>query len=981
MIALFWQLIWLPVCRIILFFLSFTRKKTVNRPSASVSLGAFKSSVESTINTWFTRNANIVCAESGVVRFALITGSAGFVGRHLVDRLAQISEKSFPDVSQEEQFQCIICIDSRHTFFTNSLCINLPPVDITAIDSVTAVFDCIIQGFKSRLPSSTMKISVFHCAAIVDTRSGYFHDSKISNVNIRGTENLLQVCTKYKDFIDSFVHISSFSTIITEALLKETEIRKRPWSERDIEAIREQHQQKRKYTSKDYVHFPHPLYTEPFSTYARTKLIAEQCVLDCFRSGSLNGVVISPGIVYGVGDGLCADALGGAPLIKIHGSLRGYHFTTNTTSPIDSINEYTPLVYVKNLAEWLRLADYHVRKRSSNGKQSISGSWFLINNGDKNSSNKNYNHRNTGWGDIGGVMDGLNMVRDKCIATRKQRWPEAFNPSPSFIPSSLTIPYLVCRILCIFSSILDTITLGRLSVSEFPLLRLDQTTLKYSLTNVPINTNFAQTNLQWKPLYTVEQSFWDICSDVARLPPEATDDDGAAHLLHAFKFGISQSEIFRPLTLEVPSRLCKMRNRIVKPATFEAQCDSNGIPLNGLVDHHVTLAKNGVGLTIVAYGAVSSDGRSFNSQLLLSNPDVRGPLKKLTGEVHSIPGALIGCQITHAGYFADPHVTGCRPRGASSVFCEANLSVAHSLNLSELEELKKKFGDAARICAEVGFDCVELHCGHGYLLSQFLSPFTNRRTDKYGGPIENRMRFPLEVIQIVRSELDKFGTSSNRIALLVKFNLMDGFAGGLSFNDSIVFAKTLDNFRVSSSTPLVDMLVPSGGFVTRTGFFMLRGTVPLLSMSKASNSFWKKIAILLFGPFLVPEEKFQELFFLEYSRYLKENCGIHTPIMLLGGVCTLHRAESALRWRLQGSESEQPAFHCVGIGRALLRDPNLTETWYQSLLDQNDKQFAGEPMTGCNHCNICTVTFDKQSMKCVRRIIAKGKPSTNCLNW
>ena len=211
-------------------------------------------------------------------------------------------------------------------------------------------------------------------------------------------------------------------------------------------------------------------------------------------------------------------------------------------------------------------------------------------------------------------------------------------------------------------------------------------------------------------------------------------------------------------------------NRVIRAAAFA------GATLEEMTKTHVELAEGGVGMTTVAYACVSSDGRTFKNQLDLSKmetgecdvvDDVRSrvtltplffprtavALRSLTDSVHDA-GAKVSVQLTHAGGFASTEVIGKRQKAPSASFSPANLNWSEEMSEDDLNRIAGDFAHAAAIAVTVsGFDAVELHCGHGYLLSQFLSPSTNAsRGDGYGGKrVEDRMRFPLRVLRAVRA--------------------------------------------------------------------------------------------------------------------------------------------------------------------------------------------------------------------------------------
>jgi 2,4-dienoyl-CoA reductase-like NADH-dependent reductase (Old Yellow Enzyme family) len=247
-----------------------------------------------------------------------------------------------------------------------------------------------------------------------------------------------------------------------------------------------------------------------------------------------------------------------------------------------------------------------------------------------------------------------------------------------------------------------------------------------------------------------------------------------------------------------------------------------------------------------------------------------------------------------------------------------------AMDADDMERTARDFSDAAALAREAGFDAVELHLGHGYLLSQFLSPFLNRRRDAYGGALEGRMRFPLEVVERVR---DRLGPS---FPILCKTNLDDGVRNGLGVEESAEIAAALERLGATA-------LVLSGGLVSHSAFHLLRGERPLASMIDVEHDAAMKVALTLFGPVFVPKHAFAPLFFLEQARVVRAR--VKLPLVLLGGITSLDAAETAMR----------EGFELVAMGRALLSDPDLPRRWANGTGDR----------TRCTPCNECIAEMDR----------------------
>jgi 2,4-dienoyl-CoA reductase-like NADH-dependent reductase (Old Yellow Enzyme family) len=385
------------------------------------------------------------------------------------------------------------------------------------------------------------------------------------------------------------------------------------------------------------------------------------------------------------------------------------------------------------------------------------------------------------------------------------------------------------------------------------------------------------------------------------------------------------SEAFTPFQLG-PLRL---RNRITKPATFEGM-GRDGDVTDALVEHHRAVAAGGAALTTVAYATISPDGRSYATQVHVRPEAVPG-LRRLADAVHE-GGAAASLQIGHCGEFADPRVIGGRPLGPSRRFVAYGLTFSRAAGEEDLSRVVADFARAAALARDAGFDAVEPHFGHGYLVSQFLSPFTNRRRDRWGGPLENRARLAVEVLRAIRAAVGP------DFPVLPKVNLRDGFPGGILPEDAARVARLLEAEGASG-------LVLSGGFVSRTPLFMLRGEVPLGPMVAAQDRAVTRAGLWLFGRLLVQRYPYSECFFLEDA--LAVRAAVRLPLVLLGGLRSLAGIERALG----------AGFELVGMGRALLHDPALPR-----------RMERGEALdSGCVPCNECIAEMDRGGVRCTRR--------------
>lgn len=380
-----------------------------------------------------------------------------------------------------------------------------------------------------------------------------------------------------------------------------------------------------------------------------------------------------------------------------------------------------------------------------------------------------------------------------------------------------------------------------------------------------------------------------------------------------------------------PGRLgpLELRNRVIKAATFEGM-SPRGQPSDALVEHHRTLAAGGVGMTTVAYGAVAEGGRTFADQILL-DAGVVPTLRRLTEAVHR-EGAAASIQLVHCGGFRRIR-TGGGARGPSFGLnlygIATGVPFVAAMGEAELAALPEQYAVAARMAREAGFDAVEVHLGHGYLLSQFLSPLFNRRTDAYGGSLEGRARLPLRIVERVREAVPN-------LAVIAKTNTTDGVPGGLSLDESVTVAGWLERAGV-------DAIEPSGGLTSRNAFFLLRGRAPLPEMIAAEHNLLQRLALRTVGRWLVRSPPFTPMFFLRQARAIRD--AVRIPVILLGGLVSRDDLELAM----------DEGFDFVALGRALIADPDLVARLGRGELERSR----------CTACNGCVAAMDAGGVRCV----------------
>jgi 2,4-dienoyl-CoA reductase-like NADH-dependent reductase (Old Yellow Enzyme family) len=361
----------------------------------------------------------------------------------------------------------------------------------------------------------------------------------------------------------------------------------------------------------------------------------------------------------------------------------------------------------------------------------------------------------------------------------------------------------------------------------------------------------------------------------------------------------------------------ELRNRFVKAATFEGLTGDHVVN-DALVEFHRRMAAGGVAMTTVAYCAVSRLGCGTPNEIVMT-PDVVPGLRRLADAVHA-EGAALNVQLGHAGAVAAN--SGRRGLAPTSTFSPLAMKRTIEATTSDLATVVHDFAVAAALVADAGGDCVELHLGHGYLPSEFLSPRLNRRTDAFGGSLENRARLSREIVAAVRSHV------GDRVAVIAKLNMSDGVKGGLDIDESLQVARWL------AGDGGLDALELTAGSSLQNPMFLFRGDVPLASMAKTMPK-PIRLPFRAFGGRFLRSYAYEEAYLLPMARRYRE--ALDLPLVLLGGVSQLETAHAAL----------DEGFELVAMGRALLAEPGVINRWA-----------AGDAAgTICTHCNECMATI------------------------
>lgn len=334
-----------------------------------------------------------------------------------------------------------------------------------------------------------------------------------------------------------------------------------------------------------------------------------------------------------------------------------------------------------------------------------------------------------------------------------------------------------------------------------------------------------------------------------------------------------------------------LQNRLIRSATWEGMCSENGRPTQKLASYYSNLAKGRVGLIISGYTFVRPDGKQLPGQMGIHDQSFAPDMRALTEAVHQEGGKLC-LQLVHAGGQTSSRIIGRTPVAPSSVAVEQFPEIPEELSITDIQDIVSLFGTAAARGREYGFDAVQLHASHGYLINQFLSPLTNRRADEYGGSRENRTRILADVFRAVRKAVGK------DFPVLVKLNGADNLSGALELDDAVYAAKVLDEEGV-------DAIEVSGGTPASGSETPVRQGI---------------------------ESREQEAYNLPLAYRIKN--AVSCPIAVVGGLRTLEVVEGIIR-------REEADY--ISMARPFIREPRLAMRW----------QDGDEGRARCISCNGC----------------------------
>ncbi|WP_232679602.1 NADH:flavin oxidoreductase [Nocardioides sp. R-C-SC26] len=380
--------------------------------------------------------------------------------------------------------------------------------------------------------------------------------------------------------------------------------------------------------------------------------------------------------------------------------------------------------------------------------------------------------------------------------------------------------------------------------------------------------------------------------------------------------GAAAPDVFAPAMLGPVT----LRNRTVKAATFEGRTP-HGQVTDELIDYHLAVAEGGIGLTTVAYLTVAPEGRTHREQIVVG-PDTEAGLARMTEAIHAT-GASIAAQVGHAGPVANGRSNGVKALAASRMPSPLSMQMIRSASEADLTRITGAYVAAARTLVRAGFDVLELHMAHSYLISSFLAPGLNKRKDRWGGPLENRARLARQVAKAVREEV------GDAAAVTAKVSLGDGFRGGVTTESGLEFAQLLE------ADGHLDALQMSGGSSLMNPMYLFRGGAPVAEFAASMPAAVRWGMKTPIGRSFMKEYPFEEAYFWDKAVRFRE--GLTMPLMLLGGINRLDTMQRAMAG----------GFDFVAMGRAVLREPDLVNRLARS-----------EAVSGvCIHCNRCMPTI------------------------
>lgn len=367
-----------------------------------------------------------------------------------------------------------------------------------------------------------------------------------------------------------------------------------------------------------------------------------------------------------------------------------------------------------------------------------------------------------------------------------------------------------------------------------------------------------------------------------------------------------------------------LRNRVIKAATFEARTP-DALVTDDLIEYHRLPAAGGVAMTTVAYCAVSPGGRTGGNQIWMRPHAVPG-LRRLTEAIHA-EGAAISAQIGHAGPVADARSNQATALAPVRFFNPIAMRFAQKATREDIDDVLAAHAHAARLAVDAGFDAVEIHLGHNYLASAFLSPLLNRRDDEFGGSLQNRAKVARGLVMAVRRAVRQ------QVAVTAKLNMTDGIRGGITVDEALTTARWLqddgglDAIELTAGSSLVNPM------------YLFRGDAPVKEFSAAFKP-PLRWGIRMTGHRFFREYPYRDAYLLREARLFRAELTI--PLILLGGITNRTTMDLAMA----------EGFEFVAMARALLAEPDLVNRIAAE---------GSQVRSACTHCNQCMATIYRRT--------------------
>jgi 2,4-dienoyl-CoA reductase-like NADH-dependent reductase (Old Yellow Enzyme family)/thioredoxin reductase len=389
------------------------------------------------------------------------------------------------------------------------------------------------------------------------------------------------------------------------------------------------------------------------------------------------------------------------------------------------------------------------------------------------------------------------------------------------------------------------------------------------------------------------------------------------------------SLLFSPINIGTMS----IKNRLVMPSMVRNYADANGKVTDRYVAHIERIAKGGTGMLVLEANYVRRDGKGFGNELGVHSNNVIPGLERLAKVAHK-HGAKIGTQLYHAGRQTSSKTTGVKPVAPSPIPDPTVMEVPHELSTDEISSLVKAYAKGATRTKDAGLDFVEIHGAHGYLITQFLSKFSNKRKDKYGGSLENRMRFALEIIVAVREAV------GDDFPIVMRLSADEMVPGGLTLSETKKIAKKMEQAGINA------LHISVGNYAS----FAQGRMIPPMAIEDGT--------------------------LVEYAAGIKSVVNI--PVITVGKIRTPKMADRILK---------KHQADLIAIGRTLLADPDWPNKVKEGRLDEIN------PCIACNQGCIgrlfaqqdvwCTVNpetgreqvFAKKAKKKKKVVIVGGGPA------